>query len=450
MTPDEAMAKAAAAFGAGRVPEAQALCDSILAADPRHFFALHLAAAIALKRGDFEACVEIAARALAIDARHVEVLCNRGAALRRLNRIDEALADYDRALEAAPDSAVVLNNRGVALAALNRHAEAIATYTRALERNPGYASARFHRALSRLVSGDLANGWEDFEARWGGSETQGIARAFAGPRWTGNENPHGRAILLHAEQGMGDAIQFSRYAALLLARGARVVLEAHAPLKELFAQLPGVDRVVALGEPLPPFDYHCALLSVPRAFGTTLATIPGGKPYLAAPPAHLERWRARLGERNGLRVGLAWSGSAALANDRNRTIALAQLGAIRPQGATLVSLQKEVREIDRAALESGPPLAHFGDELADFRDTAALVSLMDVVVTVDTAVAHLAGAMGKPVWILLPFSPDWRWLLARDDSPWYPSARLFRQTRSGEWGPVIERVALELGNSAVR
>ncbi len=440
------MRTAAALFGAGRDAEALAACEAILAAEPRHFYALHLAAALALKRADFEACVRLATRALVIEPRHVEVLCNRGAALRRLNRIDEALADYERALAADPRSAIALNNRGVAFAALNRHDEAIASYDRALELNAGYANARFHRALSRLATGDFARGWEDYESRWGGAETQGPPRRFAQPAWTGREDVRGKTVLLHAEQGLGDTIQFCRYAALIAARGARVVLEAHPSLKAWLATLAGVDAVLAFGEALPAFDYHCALLSAPAAFATTLETIPADIPYLAPPPGHVERWRARLAGRAEPRIGLAWSGSTTLVNDLNRTIPLAALAPLLAGDACCVSLQKEIRAYDEPALRAHPALAHFGDELADFRDTAALVALMDVVVTVDTAVAHVAGAMGKPVWVLLPYSPDWRWLLGRDDSPWYPSARLFRQPAVGQWGPVLERVMRALGD----
>lgn len=443
MDTNEAMARAAELYGAGRLGEAQSLCDFILRADPRHFYALHLAGAIALKRGAVEDCVAFATRALEIQPGHVEALCNRGAGLRRLNRIDEALADYGRALAADPRSAIALNNRGVALAALNRHDEAIAAYSTALGIDPAYASAAFHRGLSRLVSGDFAGGWRDLESRWGGADTQGPARHFPQPQWNGHEDLHGKTLLLHAEQGLGDTIQLCRYAPLVRDRGARVILEVQPPLEGLLAQLDGVEQVIARGGVLPRFDYHCPVMSLPRAFATTLATIPASIPYLAAPPEHVARWRARLGESAGPRIGLAWSGSTTLVNDRNRSFALAVLAPLRSEGVTLVSLQKEIRDADRPALRGDTPIAHFGAELTDFRDTAALVSLMDVIVTVDTAVAHLAGAMGKRVWILLPFSPDWRWLLGRDTSPWYPTARLFRQPRIGDWDSVVARVQME-------
>jgi Flp pilus assembly protein TadD len=434
-----ALREAAALFAADRLDEARSIAAAVAAAHPRTFHAHHLLAAVAARQGRWEECVAASTTALALQPANAEALANRGAAFRMLGRVDEALADYDRALASAPGSAEVHNNRGVALAALNRHEEAIASYTRALELRPGYDRARFNRAMSRLVSGDLAEGWKDHESRWTGSDMHQGARKLPGRAWDGREDLRGKTLLLYAEQGLGDAIQFARYASLAKQRGARVLLEVHAPLKDLLAGIEGVDRALALGEPLPPFDLHCALMSLPLAFGTRLDSIPADVPYVAAPPAHAARWRERLRDRQGLRVGLAWSGSRTLRNDANRSIALARLARLAAPARTLVSLQKDVREADRAAL-ADLGVASFADELHDFRDTAALIDSLDVVVSVDTAVAHLAGAMGKPVWVLLPFSPDWRWLLGRDDSPWYPTAELFRQPRIGDWDTVVGRV----------
>jgi hypothetical protein len=446
MKVDEAIATAVGQFGSGDLEGARASCEAILAADPRHFVALHLGSAVALTRNDLDACVALASRALEVEPGHVEVLCNRGAALRRLNRIAEALADYERAARSAPNSARVFLNRGVALAALNRHAEAIVSYNRAVALDPSEHSARFHRALSRLVTGDFQYGWDDWESRWG-SGTQGDPPTGREPVWSGKEAIEGKTLLVQAEQGLGDAIQFSRYASLLAKRGARVILEAQPVLKDLLAQVPGVERVVVPGE-LVGADLRCPLMSLPRLLETRLESIPAAIPYLAAPTEHVERWRDRLPPRTGARIGIAWSGRPTLLNDRNRTIPLAALAPLRRTGATLVSLQAEIRIGDRAALQSGGPIVHFGAELADFRDTAALVELVDRVITVDTSAAHLAGAMGKPVWLLLPFSPDWRWLLGRDASPWYPTMRIFRQPRIGDWESVIEKVAREAAEGA--
>jgi hypothetical protein len=250
-------------------------------------------------------------------------------------------------------------------------------------------------------------------------------------------------VLLHAEQGYGDTIQFCRYAPLVAARGARVVLGVPSALKTLMQSLDGVEEVVAQGSP-PAFDHHCPLLSLPLAFGTELASIPAPRAYLHADPGARARWAARLGARSGLRLGMAWSGSATHTNDANRSIRLEQLEPILHCAVQAVSLQKDIRAVDAPALAQRTSIARFGEELKDFADAAALIAELDLVVCADTAVAHLAGALGKPVWILLPYVADWRWLRKRKKSPWYPSARLFRQSVAGDWSDVIDRVTAEL------
>lgn len=442
MSADAAIRNAAQLFGAGRYDEALAACQAIIAADPRHFYALHLASATALKLARFDDCIALATRALAVSPAHAEVLANRGAALRRTNRIEEALADYDLALTSGTATAPVLVNRGIALAALNRHAEAIAQYERALALDPGHAPARFHRGLSRLVTGDLPGGFADNEWRWVGSETQGPARELPGRRWTGAEDLKGATLLLYAEQGLGDTIQMARYATVAKQRGARVVLEVHPPLKRLLSSVPGVDAIIGMGQALAPFDFHCPLMSAPLAFGTTLDSIPRPFRYVAVEAAAKSHWTLDTPHR---RAGFAWSGSRTLVNDINRSIPLDVIRPLFDRVATAVSLQKDVRDEDRAAL-AGTRLGQANEALNNFADTAALIEHLDLVVTVDTSVAHLAGAMGKAVWILLPFSPDWRWLLDRTDSPWYPTARLFRQARIGDWASVIDEVAAALAD----
>lgn len=440
MSADAAIRHAAQLFGAGRYDEAWSACQAILAADPRHFYALHLGSATALKLGRFDACITLATAALGLMPGHAEVLANRGAALRRTNRIDEALADYDAALASGTATPTLLVNRGIALAALNRHADAIAQYDRAITLDPRHAPAHFHRGLSRLVTGDLAGGFADNEWRWAGAETQGPPRELSGRRWSGTEDLKGATLLLYAEQGLGDTIQMARYATLAKQRGARVVLEAHPPLKRLLSTVPGVDAIVGMGQPLPPFDYHCAAMSAPFAFGTTLETIPHLHRYVTPEPAAVAHWKLDTPHR---RVGFAWSGSRTLVNDINRSIPLALMRPLFERVASPVSLQKNVREADQPAL-AGARIAQAPEALNNFADTAALIEHLDLVVTVDTSVAHLAGAMGKAVWVLLPFSPDWRWLLDRDDSPWYPTARLFRQPRVGDWAAVVDEVAAAL------
>ena len=387
-------------------------------------------------------------RALGLRPDWPEALANAANALCELDRYDEALAACEKALRLKPNYPEALNTQGNALLETNRIADALASFTAAQAQKPDYAVAHLNEGICRLLSGDLARGWEQYEWRWQGRNP---GRGFAQPQWNGKQSIAGKTILLHAEQGFGDTIQFARYARLVAERGATTVLEVQPSLKTLLAGLAGVGAIVARGESLPSFDLHCPLLSLPRAFATELDSIPAETSYLRPPAAALTKWQSRVGALAGTKVGLVWTGSKGHKNDHRRSIPLARLLApFTGTGVALVSLQKEIGAEDRALIARDGSLRHWGDDIADFADTAALVSLMDVVVTVDTSVAHLAGALGKPVWILLPFAPDWRWMLQREDSPWYPTARLFRQSSLGDWDGVIAAVARrlsELGTS---
>ena len=263
-----------------------------------------------------------------------------------------------------------------------------------------------------------------------GQELGNSKRNFTQPQWFGHENIAGKTILLPAEQGFGDTIQFCRYVPLVAARGARVILEVQEPLSELMTSLTGASQIVSKGDPLPDFDIHCPLLSLPLAFGTRLETIPSAVPYLRASSQAVMNWDTRLGPKRRPRMALPGLVEPTHPNDHNRSIGLGALLPLLDIDATFVSLQKDVRTEDATVLKERSDLLHFGDALKDFSDTAALISNLDLVISVDTSVAHLAGALAKPVWVLLPFIPDWRWLLDRADSPWYPTARLFRQDPS--------------------
>ena len=379
-------------------------------------------------------------RALAVRPDYAEALNNRGIILRGLKRFDEALANYDRALAVRPDYAEALYNRGITLDELKRFDEALASYARALHARPDYVEAHWNEALLRLLTGDFSRGWAKYEWRWKNESLAMPKRNFAQPLWLGEDAIDGKTVLLHSEQGFGDTIQFCRYVPLVAARGARVIAEVAGPLQELMSNLSGATQVISKGNPLPDFDYQCPLLSLPLAFGTRLETIPSPTPYLHAPAQASKAWQARLGPKTRPRIGLAWSGNAAHKNDQNRSIGLQFLSPLLDIGATFVSLQKDVRDADAAFLREREDILHFGDALKDFSDTAALISNLDLVISVDTSVAHLAGALGKPVWVLLTYVPDWRWLLDRDDSPWYPTARLFRQNDARTWDDVIARV----------
>ena len=465
--------------------EALASFDRALALDSRHVNALNNRALTLANLGRAEEALGSWDEALAAHPDHLQALHNRGNALHSRKRHEPALADYDRFLAVGGDDIDVLNNRGGSLAALGRLAQAVESYDRAIAIDPRRPEIlinkahvladchEFDRALSifaqaaalegkcaeaswsaslvRLRLGDFVRGWQEYEWRWRQASWAPKRRQFAAPLWLGHEPLAGRTILLHAEQGYGDTLQFVRYAREVAALGATVLLEVQPPLKPLLADLTGVAQIFARGEPLPWFEWHCPLMSLPLAFGTSLETIPCGIPYLKAPESRLRHWRGCLGPPRSLRVGIAWGGSPAHKNDHNRSIGLARLGALLSTPAVeFVSIQRELSGPESAALSGNRNVLHVGAELRDFADTAAVISLMDLVVSVDTSVAHLAGALGRPVWVLLPFTPDFRWLLEREDSPWYPTARLFRQPRHGDWESVLERVRDELELLAAR
>ncbi len=382
--------------------------------------------------------------ALALKPDYAEARNNRGNVLLALNRPAEALADFERALALKPDYLEAHINRGNALRDLQGPREAIASYDAALALDSDAAEARWNKALAQLALGHFAEGWQNFEWRW--RRARALTRSFPVPQWRG-EAMEGRTILLHAEQGFGDTIQFVRYLPMVAALGARVVLEAPDALKPLLEGLPGIVSIIARGETPPAIDLHCPLMSLPLAFDTTLDTIPAGVPYLAAPAAYAQKWAERLPASGQPRVGLAWSGNPTHRDDHNRSIALARLAPLLDlSGIEFVSLQRDIRDADRRALQDWPRVATAGDEFADFADAAAAIECLDLVIAVDTAVVHLAGALARPVWILLPFVADWRWLLGREDCPWYPTARLFRQPQIGDWDSVMTQVRRELAS----
>ena len=429
----------------GRHAEALKSFDRVIALKPDYAKAHNNRGTALEALGRREEALTSYDRALAIDPDFVEALNNRGNALLKSGRHEDAVACYERALTIDPFHVEVLNNRGNALAALGRHAEALASCSRAIAVNPNYVNAQWNAGLLRLRLGDYAEGWKQYEWRWKREERKGTQRIYPQPLWLGEAPLAGKTMLLHHEQGFGDTIQFARYAPLLAKLGARVILEVQPPLKSLLVAIGAGVEVIGNGEAIPAFDLHCPLLSLPLALRTELATIPADVPYLRAPAERIEQWSDRLPPRSGLRVGLVWSGNATHKDDHNRSIALARLAPLFDvAGVQFVSLQKDVREADAQTIAAEPRLADIGRQFGDFGDTAAAVTLMDLVISVDTSVAHLAGALGKPVWVLLPLCPDWRWLIDRDDNPWYPTARLFRQPQIEDWDSVVAQVARAL------
>ena len=388
--------------------------------------------------GRYEEAVPHYERALKLRPNYAEAYNNLGNALQSLGAAEQAIACYREALALRPDYWGVYSNLGNVFVSMNRHAEAIRFYTKALAIKPDYAQAQFNEGLARLVLGDFAEGWSKYEWRWLHRESGLRKPLLRQPMWVGDQDLTGKTILLYAEQGLGDTLQFVRYAPLVAQRGGRVVLHVQKPLAPLLAAMPGVDAVCVQGDKLPPVDCHCPLMSLPLMLGTRLETIPAEVPYLAAPEAALARWRKRLRGGSGLQVGLVWAGSTTHRNDRNRSLPLEMLRPLLDTpDVRFIALQKEFRAGDAEFLRAFRTMKLIGDQLADFADTAAAVTMLDLVITADTAVAHLAGALGKTVWILVPFSPDWRWLNGRSDSPWYPSARLFRQKAPGDWESVV-------------
>jgi tetratricopeptide (TPR) repeat protein len=370
---------------------------------------------------------------------YAEAHNNRGTALYDLGRPFEALASYDNAIALNPSYAEAHRNRGLALSDLHRLDEALASYDTAIALRPDDAAAWKGRGLTRLLAGGLMDGWRDYEHRKAGWEP--AAREFDRARsWSGECDIEGQRFFVRHEQGLGDTIQFARYVALLAARGAKVAFSVQTPLRELLqAAMPEAD---VLGEDEEPasFDYQCSAMSLPLAFETTLDSIPPPPRWRGADTERRAHFEATLGHRTKPRVGIAWSGNPTHKNDHNRSIAFQQLSPLLSRDFDWVAMQNVIRPSDTAAFEADGRVRHFGDALKTFADTAALIDLMDLVVTVDTSIAHLAGSMGKPVWILLPFSPDWRWMLNRSDSPWYPTARLFRQSAIGDWNGVMHEV----------
>jgi len=430
-----------------RVREALAELDIVLARKPQHFEARLNSGLAKAELGIAERALADFDAALALSPHHPVAHYNRGVALIKLNRYAEAVAANERAIAAVPQHVGAWLNRGMALMQLRRVDEALKSYGEVLALRKDHAEAHFNSALALLTRGDYARGFAEYEWRWRrtGMPPQ---KSRGRPLWLGEYPLAGKTILLHAEQGLGDTIQFARYVPLVAALGAEIVLEVQPELKALLTQLGGAAKVIARGEAPPPFDVHCPLGSLPLAVKTERAAVPAPVSYLAAGQTYLQKWSARLEEVPRPRIAIAWGGNPAHENDRNRSIAIAHLAPLfssgAAAGANFIGIQRELRDGDAAQLAAQPHVKHIGAELADLSDTAAVLALCDLLISVDTAPAHLAGALGRPFWVLVPFAPDWRWTLDGDTTPWYPTARLFRQSSPGDWGAVIARVAAAL------
>ena len=425
----------------GKLDEAVACYRRALALKP-DFAEAHNNLGNALKdQGKLDEAVACYRRALALHPNFAEAHNNLGLTLSAQGKLDEAVACYRRALALKPDYAEAHNNLGNALKEQGNLDEAVACYRRALALKPDYADANFNQSLLTLLTGDFERGWGEYEWRWKTKQRNFHGRYFAQPLWDGQPLA-GSTILLHAEQGLGDTIQFVRYVHLVKERGGRVVVECQPPLLPLLADCPGIDQALAQGEPLPAFEVQAPLLSLPGILGTTLGSIPARVPYLRADPELAQSWRQKLEALDGFKVGIVWQGNPQVKGDRQRSIPLRYYEALaRVKGVRLVSLQKGPGADQLRAVDAAFPVLDLGQQLETFRDTAAVLQNLDLLISSCTSVPHLAGALGVPVWLALPFVPDWRWLLERADSPWYPHHRLFRQSRPGDWSELFERIA---------
>ena len=434
---------------AGRHQQALDLLDAVCGEEASNADAFVLRYAAHMGLGRLEEALADADHVLTLVPADALLHANRAVPLHHLGRHDEALQAVDAALRLDPAHRQALVNRATVLLDQVRVPEAVAAAQEALRLHPEDADLHWTLAMALLVQGDHARGWPESEWRLQRAALRGKVVQVTQPRWQG-EDLRGRTIFLHAEQGFGDNIQFLRFVPEVAARAQTVLLLVTADLEPLVAgALPANCRLLPQHSALPAIDCHCPLMSLPAVLGTTLATLPAAMPYLRAERDAVQHWRERLGG-DGLKVGIAWSGNPQHVNDRNRSMRLATFQAVDVPGCRFFTVQPQMRDGDREPFTQWTRAEDAGRELRDFADTAALLEALDLVVTVDTSVAHLAGALARPVWILLPHAPDWRWMLEREDSPWYPTARLFRQPRHGDWGTVLARVQAELAALAAQ
>ncbi|QWD72184.1 glycosyltransferase family protein [Polynucleobacter sp. UB-Raua-W9] len=389
-------------------------------------------------------------KALSLRSDYHEAWTNKGVTLHELGRYDDAITHFDKALSLRSDYHEAWTNKGVTLHELGRCDEAIAHYDKALNHRSDYHEASWNKGLSLLLRGDFENGLPLYEGRWDSKSVSEKAgkRIFDKPTWLGVESLQGKIILIYGEQGVGDFIQFCRYVKLVADLGAKIILETPKSLATLMEGFEGVSQLVIKGEELPYFDYQCPLLSIPLALNTNISTIPAHNLYLTVSSNKVEEWRLRLGEKRKKRVGLVWSSMSNFKEDSKRSLKLLDfIKALPDDRFEYICLQKELKNCDKEFFENYKKIRFFGDQLVDFSDTAALIENLDLVISSCTSVPHLSGALGKETWILLSHVPDWRWLLDRVDSPWYPSVKLYRQPVIGDWGSVLDRVKGDLSCS---
>ena len=465
----------------GRLSDAEMLYRTVIKSEPKHWQALHQLGSIHLARGQLaealqcigaamksnttsaevtsnyafvlgrlkrdDEAIEYFNRALMLKPGYVPALLTRGVSQLRIGRRKEALASIDRVIELEPRHPKAHYNRATVLLEMRRFDEALEAYARAAEIAPDDADVHWNESLLRLMRGDYREGWKKYE--WRLKRQPHIDRGFSAPLWLGEEAVAGKAILVHAEQGFGDTLQFVRYVPLLAKMGARVILEVQPALKALMTTLDGVAELYGRGETLPTFDLHCPIMTLPLAFKTELSSIPANIPYLSVPSSYAEKWRVHFPRGEKPAMAIACSGSPGNEENDIRSIPLAKLAPLfANNNFTWVIAQRDLLPADRAFIGSQPHVRFFGDELSDFADTAALISQTDLVISVCTSLAHLAGALNFPFWLLSKYLPDFRWLDERSDSPWYSSAKIIRQPAHRDWDSVIATVKNDLGRFA--
>jgi tetratricopeptide (TPR) repeat protein len=431
----------------GHFLEATVLFISALKINPQHAATYCNLGYAFGQLGCFNEALTYFDKAILLKPDYAEVYSNRGNTLLELGRLNEALSDYDKAILLKPDYANAYSNRGNTLLELGRLNEALSDYDKAILLKPDYAEAHWNLSLCHLLNGNLRDGWLGYEWRWKSGDLLSHTKHQNRPEplWLGAESLQDKTIFIYAEQGLGDTIQFCRYIPLLAQLGAKVILEVQPPLLDLLKNLEGVSQIIAQGDALPSFDYRCPLMSLPLAFQTELHTIPQIPKHIGGNKEGVMKWQTKLGEKKKPRIGIVWSSVSSYKKDQIRSITLSQLlTALPKEGFEYICLQKEMKEIDKVTLQESPHIQFFGDQLSNFSDTACLIECLDLVISTCTSVPHLSCSLGKETWLMLSHVSDYRWLLDRDDSPWYPSARLFRQERYGDWDGVMGRVKAEL------
>lgn len=444
---DQLLKSAFTYYQAGNLPQAEHICREILKVQPDNADICNNLGLILTRKGQPDDAILYYKKAIRLDPTLVDAYYNLGIIFQDKMQLGEAIEYYSKALRLDPVLIDAHYNMGIAFRDVMKINEAIACYKNAIQLDPNFTFAHFNLSLALLLSGNFREGWEEFKWRWKIKELS-QRRNFLQPQWNGANIP-GKTLLLHAEDGFGDTIQFVRYASLIAHHDTKVIVECQKELTSLIQNVDGISQVVSYGDELPDFDFYCSLLRLPYLFRMTLENLPARTPYIKPSPSLTEKWRKRMKNDNSkFKIGLVWSGSAREGKLRYRSCPFEFFSVLTEfDNITFYSLQKQLPENKLINIPRDMKFVDYMKEIDNFSDTAGLIENLDLVISVDTAVAHLAGAIGKQVWTLVSFPPDWRWMLDRNDSPWYPTMKLFRQPSQGEWQVVINNIYNEMRNN---